>query len=71
MNTEQTPNQAFEDDVQKSQAFAVATSAITQDQLLLSEKVGAIKTTGFLKKLVPLQKLSLSQKSKKLSNIRD
>lgn len=59
MNTEQTPNQAFEDDVQKSQAFAVATSTITHGQLSLSEKVGALKATAFFKKLVTVTEIKL------------
>ena len=59
MNTEQTSNQAFNDDVQKSQAFAVATSAITHGQLSLSEKVGALKATAFFKKLVTVTEIKL------------
>lgn len=59
MNTNQTPNQVFEDDVKKSQALAVATNAITHDQLLLSEKVGAIKTTGFFKKVSTVTEIKL------------
>ena len=71
MNTEQTPNQAFEDDVQKSQAFAVATHAITQQQILLSEKIGALKATDFIKKLVTVTELKMLAEIKESKEYKD
>lgn len=53
------PNQAFDDSLQKSQALAVATNAITQGQLLLSEKVGALKAFEFTKKLLTVSTIKM------------
>lgn len=67
------PNQAFEDDVKKSQALAAATNAITESQLLLSEKVGAIKATSFIKKLVTVTEIKMLaeiKESKEYNNLR-
>lgn len=52
-------NQAFDDSLQKSQALAVATNAITENQLLLSEKVGALKAFDFTKKLLTVSSIKM------------
>lgn len=69
----ETYNQVFADDVKKSQALAVATNAITESQLLLSEKVGAIKATSFIKKLVTVTEIKMLaeiKESKEYNNLR-
>ncbi len=49
----------FHEDAEKSQALAIATKAITADQLQLSEKVGAIKATGFFKKVATVSEIKM------------
>ena len=49
----------FAIDAANSTALAVTLNAITNEQLLLSEKVGAIKATSFIKKLVTVTEIKL------------
>lgn len=49
----------FNQDAANSSALAVTLNAITNEQLLLSEKVGAIKATSFIKKLVTVTEIKL------------
>lgn len=49
----------FNTDAANSSALAVTLNAITNEQLLLSEKVGAIKATSFIKKLVTVTEIKL------------
>ena len=64
-------NQVFAEDVKKSQALSLATTAITQEQLLFSEKIGAIKATGFIKKLVTVSEIKMLAELKESKEYKD
>lgn len=49
----------FEQDVAKAQALNTTLDAITNEQLLLSEKVGALKATGFFKKVSTVTEIKM------------
>lgn len=61
MSTDNQNNQdaLFNEDVAKSTALATTLNAITNEQLLLSEKVGALKATDFIKKLVTVTEIKM------------
>lgn len=49
----------FAEDVAKADALNSTLNAITNEQLLLSEKVGALKATNFIKKLVTVTEIKM------------
>lgn len=63
MNTDNTnaqnPDVIFKQDVSKSDALTNTLNAITDEQLLMSEKVGALKATGFFKKVSTVTEIKM------------
>lgn len=55
----QNPDVLFAEDVAKADALNSTLNAITNEQLLLSEKVGALKATNFIKKLVTVTEIKM------------
>ncbi len=66
-----TQDKAFNQDVEKSQALAVAINSITDNQLLLSEKVGALKATGFFKKVSTVTEIKMLAEVKNSKEYKD
>ena len=58
-NNNQNPDVLFKQDVAKADAFNSTVSAIKQDQLQLSEKIGAIKAFDFTKKLLTVSTIKI------------
>lgn len=58
-NNNQNPDVVFKADVAKADAFNSTVSAIKQDQLQLSEKIGAIKAFDFTKKLLTVSTIKI------------
>lgn len=58
-NNNQNPDVLFKQDVAKADALNNTLSAISNEQLLLSEKVGALKATGFFKKVSTVTEIKM------------
>ena len=67
----QNPDVLFNQDVAKADALSSTLNAITTGQLLLSEKVGALKATDFIKKLVTVTEIKMLAEIKESKEYKD
>ncbi len=56
---EKTGEQLLQEDIEKSKALAATMNALKEEQIFISEKVGAIKAFSFAKKLMTVSEIKL------------
>ncbi len=69
--TEKTGEQLLAEDIEKSKGLSTTLNAVSNEQLDLSEKVGALKATGFFKKVGTVTEIKLLAEIKQNKQYKD